>query len=454
MNLFLKIFLWFLAAIGLMIGVVVFLSWTVQTEPVVSRWRVSVTNQTTIWAETAAQIYGAEGEPGLIKFLNRIRRPENISEVDLIGANGKAWMAEGVNPDDYRDLVARALASDKVEIETQPETALSARRVEFPGGEQYVLVVRWEKPRFTPFFGESPLRYLRYATVFLTAVLLCWILARYLSSPISKIREATQRLAVGDLSARVGDGLGRRRDELASLARDFDVMAERIESLLLSQKRLTRDVSHELRSPLARINVALEIAKQKANPEVQPVLSRVELEAERLNDMISQLLTLSRLEAGSENVTMQRINLRQLIEQVTADAEFEAEAKNRAVKMTSVEECFVMGSERLLRSAIENVLRNAVRYTKMGTTVEVSLRNGGGKASVVIRDYGDGVPQSELKNLFRPFYRVSESRDRGSGGTGLGLAIAEQAIRLHRGTIEARNEPAGLAVEIKLNCTN
>ncbi|MER3632193.1 MAG: two-component sensor histidine kinase, partial [Blastocatellia bacterium] len=134
--------------------------------------------------------------------------------------------------------------------------------------------------------------------------------------------------------------------------------------------------------------------------------------------------------------------------------EFVAEAKNRAVKMTSVEECFVMGSERLLRSAIENVLRNAVRYTKMGTTVEVSLRNGGGKASVVIRDYGDGVPQSELKNLFRPFYRVSESRDRGSGGTGLGLAIAEQAIRLHRGTIEARNEPAGLAVEIKLNCTN
>lgn len=151
MNLFLKIFLWFLAAIGLMIGVVVFLNWTVQTEPVVSRWRISVTNQTTIWAETAAQIYASEGEPGLITFLNRIRRPENISEVDLIGENGKAWMADGINPDNYRELVARALASNVVEIDNQPETALSAKRVDFPGGQRYVLIVRWEKPRFTPF---------------------------------------------------------------------------------------------------------------------------------------------------------------------------------------------------------------------------------------------------------------------------------------------------------------
>jgi two-component system sensor histidine kinase CpxA len=111
-----------------------------------------------------------------------------------------------------------------------------------------------------------------------------------------------------------------------------------------------------------------------------------------------------------------------------------------------------MGSERLLRSAVENVLRNAVRYTKEGTAVEVSLKNGDGRAAIVIRDFGDGVPQTELKNLFRPFYRVSESRDRGSGGTGLGLAIAEQAIKLHRGSIEARNQNPGLAVEIRLNC--
>lgn len=452
MNLFLKIFLWFLAAIGLMIGVVVFLNWTVQTEPVVSRWRVSVTNQTTIWAETAAQIYGSEGEAGLVKFLNRIRRPENISEVDLIGENGKAWMADGINPDNYRELVSRALDSNIVEIDNQPETALSAKRVDFPGGQRYVLIVRWEKPRFTPFFGESPLRYLRYAAVLLTAVLLCWVLARYLASPISRIREATQRLAAGDLSARVGNRLGRRRDELGQLAKDFDVMAERLESLVLSQKRLTRDVSHELRSPLARINVALEIAKQKANPETRPVLERLETEAGRLNELISQLLTLSRLEAGSEDVTMQRLNLRQLVEQITSDAAFEATARGRGVRLINAEECYVIGSERLLRSAIENVLRNAIRYTREGTSVEVSLNNGNGQARVIVRDYGDGVPDGELKNLFRPFYRVGESRDRGSGGTGLGLAIAEQAIRLHRGSIEARNSEPGLAVEIRLNC--
>jgi len=185
-----------------------------------------------------------------------------------------------------------------------------------------------------------------------------------------------------------------------------------------------------------------------------PVLERLESEARKLNDMISQLLTLSRLEAGSENVTMHQLNLRQLVEQVIADAAFEAEARGRSVKLVRAEDCYVLGSERLLRSAVENVLRNAVRYTKEGTEVEVALKNGDGNATVMIRDYGDGVPESELKNLFRPFYRVSESRDRGSGGTGLGLAIAEQAIRLHRGRIEARNSEPGLTVEIRLECLN
>ena len=263
MNLFLKIFLWFLAAIALLFGVIVFLNWTVQTEPVVSRWRVSVRNQTNIFAETAAQIYATDKEKGLVEFLDRIRKPETIGEVDLIGENGQAWLSEGVSAGSYQTLVAKALNSDTVEIENYPETALSARQVTLPGAGRFVLIVRWERPRFTPFFGESPLRYLRYGALLLTALFLCWALARYLSSPIGKLRRATQKLADGDLSARVADQVGNRHDELASLAKDFDVMAERIESLITSQQRLSRDVSHELRSPLARMNVALEIAKQK-----------------------------------------------------------------------------------------------------------------------------------------------------------------------------------------------
>ncbi len=453
MNLFLKIFLWFLAAIALMIGVVIFLNWTVQTEPIVSRWRISVQNQTNIYAATAGQIYADQGDAGLNEFLERIRQPETIGEVNIIGENGKAWMSEAVDPDNYRDLVAKTLASDKVEIELNlPETAMSARQFRLQNGERYVLIVAWERPRFTPFFGESPFRYFRYAALLLTAFLLCWALARYLSSPIGKLRKATQKLADGDLTARVADQVGNRHDELASLAKDFDVMAERIESLIMSQKRLSRDVSHELRSPLARMNVALEIAKQKSNGDAAASLQRIETESQRLNDMISRLLTLSKLETGSQDFDRRELNLKNLVEQIAADADFEANAKGRSVRIARADECRVHGSETLIQSAVENVLRNAVKYTKEGTEVEVSLSNGGGNAIVSVIDHGGGVPEEELKNLFQPFYRVGEARDRGTGGTGLGLAIAEQAIRAHKGTITAENREDGLFVEIKLTC--
>lgn len=455
MNLFLKIFLWFLAAISLMVGVVVFLNWTVQTEPVVSRWRISVRNQTNIYADTAAQIYAVQGEKGLNEFLERIRRAETVGEVDIIGENGKAWLSEGVNAENYREYVARALASDAVEIElVQPETALSTRQFVLPNGERYVLVVAWERPRMTPFFGESPLRYLRYGGLLLTALLLCWALARYLSSPIGKLRKATQKLAAGDLTARVADQVGNRHDELAALAKDFDVMAERIESLITSQQRLSRDVSHELRSPLARMNVALEIAKQKSNGETSAVLQRIETESQRLNDMISRLLTLSKLETGSQDFDRRELNFKSLVEQVAADADFEANAKGKSVNIVKADDCRVLGSESLIQSAVENVLRNAVRYTKEGTAVEVSLSNGGSSAVLKVLDHGGGVPEAELSNLFRPFYRVGEARDRGSGGTGLGLAIAERAVIAHKGTITAKNTSDGLIVEIALECQN
>jgi signal transduction histidine kinase len=454
MNLFFKIFLWFLAAIALMVGVVVFLNWTVQTEPVVSRWRISVRNQTNVYAETAARLYALQGEKGMVDFLNRLRERDTLSEVDLIGVNGRAWLSEGVTADSYGDLSAKALAGDTVEIENYNETALSARQITLADGNKYVLIIRWERPRMTPFFGESPLRYLRYAGLLLTALLLCWALARYLSSPIEKLRKATQKLAAGNLSARVADQIGNRHDELAALARDFDLMAERIESLITSQQRLSRDVSHELRSPLARMNVALEIAKQKMNGDTAPVLARIEAESQRLNDMISRLLTLSKLETGSQDFDRRELNFRSLVEQVASDADFEANAKGKSVKMTSAVDCRVVGSENLIRSAVENVLRNAVRYTREGTEVEVSLTNGDGKATLRVADHGTGVPEAELSNLFRPFYRVGEARDRGSGGTGLGLAIAEQAIKLHKGSISARNTGDGLEVEIQLNCVS
>lgn len=454
MNLFLKIFLWFLAAVSLMIGIVVFINWTVQTEPVVSRWQVSVRNQMTIYAATAGQIYDSQGEKGLRQFIHRIREAETISEVDLVSREGSVWIGEGTQPGNYGELANRAFASGDVEIDTEQRgTSLAARTVDFADGRRLALVVRWDRPRPIAVFGESWLRYLRWGILLITALLVCYALARYLSSPIGKIRRATQRLAGGDLSTRVADRVGRRGDELAKLARDFDVMAERIESLITSQKRLSQDISHELRSPLARMNVALGIAKQKASADVVQQLGRIESEAERLNEMIGRILTLSKLEGGALDYEKRSVDLVDIVGSVADDADFEARPLGRSVTMNGDETCIVEGNEALLRSAVENVLRNAVRYTAEGSAVDVSVRKNGEKARILVRDHGGGVPEEELQNLFKPFYRIGEARERSKGGIGLGLAIAERAIAAHDGTITARNTDDGLEIEIGLPCS-
>jgi two-component system sensor histidine kinase CpxA len=453
MNLFVKIFLWFLAAITLMIGIVVFLNWTTQ-EPTGSRWQNSVRNQMNIYAGTAAQIQEKEGEAGLAAFLERLRSADTISEIDLARRDGTARYSDVGPLDAYRELIGRTFASGNTELElSDVNTALAAKSFRLSNGEELALVIRWERPRPMPLFGESGLRYLRYVALLLAAIILCYALARYLVSPIGKIRKATQKLAGGDLKTRVADEFPTRHDEIGALAADFDVMAERIEMLITSQKRLTQDISHELRSPLARMNLALEIAKQKSNPDAQPLLERIENESVRLNEMIGRMLTLSRLESGSSEIESEDVDLTELVEDVVADAEFEARAKHKSVKLEA-EGCNIRGNESLLRSAIENVLRNAVRYTDENTSVNVTLLKKNGNAVVTVSDSGGGVPEEELANLFRPFYRVGEARERKTGGIGLGLAIAERAIQAHGGTITARNENGGLSVEITLKCQN
>lgn len=451
MNLFFKIFLWFLAAIALMIGVIMFLNWTIQTEPVVSRWQVSIRNQTGIYADTAGQIYEQQGMEGLRTFIDRLRVGTTITEIDIVGKDGSILFADVADLSGYQQLVGQTFQSGDVELElNSPDSALAARKFQTASGAEYSLIIRWTRPQPVQVFGETRLRYARWIGLLITALIVCYILALYLTSPIRKLREAAQRLADGELDTRVADRVGRRGDELSGLARDFDVMAERIESLITSQKTLSRDISHELRSPLARLNVALEIAKKKANNETHPSLERIETESNRLNEMIGRLLTLSRLETGTDDFERTQVNLRKLVEQVSADAEFEAAAKGRSVKVVKLDECSLKGSESLLRSAVENVLRNALKYTQPETMVEVELEARNGDAKITIRDHGGGVPEDQLKNLFRPFYRVGEARDRGSGGTGLGLAITEQAVHAHAGTVTARNVNGGLEVEIKL----
>jgi two-component system sensor histidine kinase CpxA len=293
--------------------------------------------------------------------------------------------------------------------------------------------------------------------------LFCYWLARHLTSPVAKLRAATRELANGNLSVRVGPTLGRRRDELASLAADFDEMAEKIQLLLDRQRRLLGDISHELRSPLARLNVALELARQRSGVEATSALERIQREAEILNEMIGQLLALTRLESGAEEIKKVELDLASLVREVVKDADFEARARSRSVRLAATEPVMIEGVPNLIRRAIENVIRNAVHYTAERTEVEIKLftaseatPQSAGKpdnehAVIIVRDHGPGVPDEALNEIFRPFYRVDEARDREAGGVGLGLAIAERAVRLHGGTVSAKNAPdGGLIVTLAL----
>ncbi len=449
MSLFLKIFLWFWLAIALVVAVLTIVNWSTQSEPLVRQWQTFVGEIVASNSATATQIYENEGQTGLQEYLDRVSNTERVNVVGLYDEKRRRVAGNELSKEG-ESIFESALQSDNTEFLRLPEQTVAARKLRLKDGGIYVYIIQLKRPPVVPFLSELRNRILQILAVILTAGLGCFALARYISSPIGKLRRATQKLADGDLQTRVSSKIGKRHDEVAKLAEDFDEMAERIENLIMSQKRLTQDISHELRSPLARMNVALELVRNKANAESKPLLERIETESQRLNEMISRLLVLAKLESGTPDFDKRTVNLSKLVEQIVADADFEARANSKEVKILSNDEIKVVGNENLLRSAIENVLRNAVRYTKDETKVDVSLKKNGKNAIITVQDRGDGVPESELKQLFRPFYRVGEARERKTGGIGLGLAIAERAVHAHKGTIKAENNANGLKVEINL----
>lgn len=416
------------------------------------------------YAQQATREYEHGGQTVLVAYLDRMQRESgvraylfNSQQQELTGR----WIPPGAP-----DLARRVLETDRPEATDGGSLPLMAQPAQGNDGARYVLVA--EPPRRSP----SPFHPLLHILgVALTGGLFCYWLARYLTSPVTKLRAATRELAKGNLSTRVGPTLGNRRDELVSLAADFDVMAEKIQSLVDSQRRLLGDISHELRSPLARLNVALELARQRSGAEATSALERIQREAEILNEMIGQLLALTRLESGADEIVKTEFDLAALVREIAGDADFEARSRKRSVKFEVSENCRTVGNEQLLRRAVENVVRNAVQYTAVGTEVEVKLECDAAPeeldektltakhktqdpkhgAVITVRDHGAGVPESALAKIFRPFYRVDDARDREAGGVGLGLAIAERAVRLHGGSVVASNPPdGGLLVRITL----
>ena len=277
----------------------------------------------------------------------------------------------------------------------------------------------------------------------------CYLLTLYLTRPIVRLRRAAGELASGNLQTRA---LGtNRHDELGDLVRDFNVMASRIEELVSRQRQLIYDISHELRSPLARLNVALDLARERKGAE--PAFDHMQHDIERLNEMIGRLLTLARLDAAATPLTKSPVDLSELVAQIVHDAQFEACQRDITVALSSHPTCSIMGNAEFLSSAIENVVRNAIHYTDAGTTVNVTLARDepANRVTLSVRDCGPGVPDPELTRIFLPFYRTAEARDRNSGGAGLGLAIVDRIVRSHGGTIIAANvQPHGLEFRIAL----
>lgn len=290
----------------------------------------------------------------------------------------------------------------------------------------------------------------RLGVVFLAVGLVAYGLARYLTRPIGHLRTAAQRLASGDLTARVSPSVVGTTEEITALGHDFDRMAERIEALIAGQERLLRDVSHELRSPLARLTLALEIARTRTGGVASAELDRIEREAMRLGELVGHILTLARL-ADDVPLAEEDVDLATLVESIIEDVDYEARSRGRRIELAPPAQVHVLGQAEALRWAIENVLRNAVAFTDDGSAVEVALRSVGAHAELVVRDHGPGVPEDALGAIFRPFYRVGTDRDRRTGGSGVGLAITARVAERHHGAVRAANaEGGGLVVTLEL----
>jgi len=452
-TLFRRIFIWFWLASAVLVALTVTTSpyWT--RPPADAPHRRALDESLIFHGEAVERIMQHEGHHGLDRRLERMGR-RNRLHILIFDQEGREIFGRPHYPG-LDSLIRKTLAGETPEIHREKGMMVHARPVTDADGERLAALVMFRRPEF----GHTPLKMKTLLPRLLLMVLvvggICYLLAQQLTSPVSRLRAATRRLTRGEFDARVGGSVSRRKDEIGDLARDFDSMAERIESLIGSQQRLLRDISHELRSPLARLGVALELARGEAGSKAKSQLERIELEAERLNQLIGQLLTVSRLETWSEALEQSDLQMNALLEGIVTDAAFEAEARGCRVHLEAEPDCRLVGNADMLRSAMENVVRNGVHHTAANSTVEVSMgtvaADGGVQLSIIVRDQGPGVEPGQLESLFTPFFRTAEARERLTGGSGLGLAISASAVKAHGGTIRAENAPeGGLLVEIRL----
>jgi len=440
---FLKVFFGFWTTV-ILLGIALVLSFVLGPKGGYMPWQ----NLQWIGARVVAEM-DAHGSAGANDLLRGMERNQQL-EACLFDENGTP--VAGDHCDSFQAFVGKEIRPNRVDDDQSSGVYRRIQRQRSRYGQIYYLATQM------PFGPQAAHQTLvgvltHIALLLLVSSTVCYLLARRLTQPILRLRQASTQIAEGKLDARVDGSVERRSDEFGDLGRDFNAMAARIQDLLSSQRQLISDVSHEVRSPLARMNLALDLARRRLGND--PAFDRLDLDLEKLNEMIGRLLTVARLESSEAPIERKTVELCGIVGEIVDDAKMEASERRCTLAYECAGKYSIAGDEDLLRSAIENVIRNAVYYTYPDTEIRVALARQGNMTVLTVSDCGPGVPEKDVEKIFKPFYRVAESRDRQSGGAGLGLAIAARVIGMHGGKIVAANRRGGgLEVVIELASAN
>ncbi len=430
-SIFVKILLWFSVTLAVCIaGVGLTNQWRFRFEPGRSNF---FSRSMALQVSEARNAYEAGGRPALAAYLTRLETYFPGEHV-LVDERGIDLLTGRDRSAELKRLGPHWIPSDN---DTRMALAWPSR-----DGKFRMMI---DAPAPVGPWNSLP----AYLWIGLASLVFCYILAVQFARPLRTLEHTVEKFGRGDLAVRAA---ARRKDEFGKLARAFNVMADRIETLLKAERRLLQDVSHELRSPLARLEFAVELAR--SSPDQNRSLDRIKKEIDRLSTLVSELLQVTRAENDPESRNLVRLDLREVVQAVSDDSLVEADARSVKLEISGEARTLeVQGDRELLRRAIENVVRNAIRFAPENSSVAMRLSREGTAAVIAVRDFGPGVPEESLPHLFKPFFRVESDRNRNSGGgVGLGLSIAERAVAAHGGEIRAVNAGPGLRVEITLPC--
>ena len=445
-RLFWKIFLPFWVAQALLLGALYLrLHYRISSEH--PWWIQPERQEMPVLAQLAAQRYEEQGTAGLRQLLDNLSL-QHRSRFWLIDATGRELSGEPIS----NRVLRGGIAAEKNDglYHSYEANVLAGRGITASG--QYLLIGEFTPPPLSERVPGDILWTLKLGTLF--SAIICLLIAHYLTKPIERLRDATHELARGNLDIRAGENLGKRKDEIADLVRDFDTMAGELRTQIQSERNLLSGVSHELRSPIARIRLALALARDADERERVEMLDRIEQDTVALDSMLERILTVARLESGQQKPKFAELSLNELIDDVLDDAKFEAAGTGATIDYHCTTQIKVMADVGWLHSAIENVVRNAIFYSGKDGKISVTLQLINGIAVLTVRDNGPGVPDAALPLLFKAFYRVDNSRGTKTGGMGLGLAIVRNTVAAHGGMVSAQNvTPHGLEVHITLPTT-